>query len=81
MSAVPIRHRRLVEYALHLPAPLTAVAELLDTARGALRADGRPLTEATVRQVGGELVVSYALTPEAEQTEAGAVARRTLGFA
>ncbi|MFD9813733.1 hypothetical protein [Streptomyces sp. NPDC059080] len=83
MSVVPIRHRRIVvtrhEYALPLPAPIHAVRELLDAA-GAALADGRQPVEATVRELGGELVVSF----ETEQESGAGVTPtplRKVGFA
>ncbi|MFD7236442.1 hypothetical protein ACFWAT_14190 [Streptomyces syringium] len=64
------------ERALPLPAPLTAVAELLDTVRGELLADFRPETDAEIRLDGAALVVSYVLP----DSKTDALRARVVGF-
>ncbi|WP_370420370.1 hypothetical protein AB8O64_19845 [Streptomyces sp. QH1-20] len=63
MTVPPRRHvtQTRAERALPLPAPLNAVAELLDTVRGELLADRRPESDAELRIDGTALVVSYLL--------------------
>ncbi|MFF4701266.1 hypothetical protein [Streptomyces chattanoogensis] len=66
MSAPRFRHvyETRAEHFLPLPASLLDVAELLASARSKLHDTGRTLTDATVHQGEGELVVSYPVDPE-----------------
>ncbi|MFD8545031.1 hypothetical protein [Streptomyces sp. NPDC059649] len=57
-------HETRAEHFLPLPASLLDVAELLAAARSKLHDTGRQLTDATVRQDEGELVISYPVDPE-----------------
>lgn len=76
MTTAPHRYRLVhesrAEYVLPLPASVAAVAELLDTVRTALLADGRSVIEATVHLHEGELVASYMADLDAGPAPAGA---------